>query len=258
MERFRTLFADDPEVAIPRAYRELSTGARAHDGASRGLSAAGHHGARGRPGAQGLDRGVKLFRLLWRQMLEFGVLHADPHPGNYLVTHHPTLGILDFGSVRVFEPADAPGLSAAGARPHGRRRRRDRRGVPGARLRRSGSGPRAVRRPCCTSSASRSWSTAPFDPNAVRHRGARHADRADHDRRTGSTGPRDTRCFCSARSSGSTATLEGLRHRSQLASHLRGRSCRPCPTTRGPHEAFVRACPPSAAIAPASSPTSPS
>jgi predicted unusual protein kinase regulating ubiquinone biosynthesis (AarF/ABC1/UbiB family) len=46
----------------------------------------------------------KLFRLLWRQVLEFGVLHADPHPGNYLVTHHPRIGILDFGSVRVFEP----------------------------------------------------------------------------------------------------------------------------------------------------------
>jgi predicted unusual protein kinase regulating ubiquinone biosynthesis (AarF/ABC1/UbiB family) len=49
--------------------------------------------------------GLKLFRLIWRQMFEFGVLHADPHPGNYLVTHHPKLGILDFGSVRVFEPA---------------------------------------------------------------------------------------------------------------------------------------------------------
>jgi predicted unusual protein kinase regulating ubiquinone biosynthesis (AarF/ABC1/UbiB family) len=47
---------------------------------------------------------VKLFRLLWRQVLEFGVLHTDPHPGNYLVTHHPRLGILDFGAVRVFEP----------------------------------------------------------------------------------------------------------------------------------------------------------
>src|SRR5262249_58452768 len=47
---------------------------------------------------------LKLFRLIWRQMFDFGVLHADPHPGNYLVTHHPKLGILDFGSVRVFEP----------------------------------------------------------------------------------------------------------------------------------------------------------
>jgi predicted unusual protein kinase regulating ubiquinone biosynthesis (AarF/ABC1/UbiB family) len=47
---------------------------------------------------------VKLFTLLWRQVLDFGALHTDPHPGNYLVTHHPRLGMLDFGSVRLFEP----------------------------------------------------------------------------------------------------------------------------------------------------------
>ncbi len=40
--------------------------------------------------------------LVWRQILEFGVLHTDPHPGNYLVTYHPNLGILDFGSIRRF------------------------------------------------------------------------------------------------------------------------------------------------------------
>jgi len=44
----------------------------------------------------------KYFRTVWRQILEFGVLHTDPHPGNYLVTYQPRLVILDFGSVRVF------------------------------------------------------------------------------------------------------------------------------------------------------------
>jgi predicted unusual protein kinase regulating ubiquinone biosynthesis (AarF/ABC1/UbiB family) len=44
----------------------------------------------------------KYFRLVWRQVFEFGVLHTDPHPGNYLVTYHPKLAILDFGSIRVF------------------------------------------------------------------------------------------------------------------------------------------------------------
>ena len=104
MDRFRSLLADDPEVRIPRAHRALSTG---HVLTMERLE--------GYPlqdiMAPGVDQdvkdwtGVKLFRLLWRQMLEFGFLHADPHPGNYLVTHHPTLGILDFGSVRAFEPA---------------------------------------------------------------------------------------------------------------------------------------------------------
>ena len=46
---------------------------------------------------------IKYFQVLWRQIFEFGILHTDPHPGNYLVTHHPHLCMLDLGSVRVFE-----------------------------------------------------------------------------------------------------------------------------------------------------------
>ncbi len=44
----------------------------------------------------------KYYELVWRQILEFGVLHTDPQPGNYLVTWHPRLAVLDFGSVRHF------------------------------------------------------------------------------------------------------------------------------------------------------------
>jgi predicted unusual protein kinase regulating ubiquinone biosynthesis (AarF/ABC1/UbiB family) len=46
---------------------------------------------------------VKLFRLFYRQLLEFGVVQTDPHPGNYLVTHHPKICMLDFGCVRTLE-----------------------------------------------------------------------------------------------------------------------------------------------------------
>src|SRR5262245_51752291 len=44
----------------------------------------------------------KYFRVVWRQIFEFGTLHTDPHPGNYLVTYHPKLAMLDFGSIRIF------------------------------------------------------------------------------------------------------------------------------------------------------------
>src|SRR5262249_37539076 len=98
------LFADDREVTIPRVYRELSSdrvltlefleGYPLQDIMAPGVD-------------EGLKRWVaeKLFRMLWRQVLEFGVLHADPHPGNYLVTHHPRLGRPDCGSVRICGPA---------------------------------------------------------------------------------------------------------------------------------------------------------
>ena len=103
VERFRRLFASDHEVVVPRVYPALST--------KRVLTL---ELLEGYPlqdvMAPGVDEDLKrwlaeqLYRLFWRQVLEFGVLHADPHPGNYLVTHHPRIALLDFGSVRVFEP----------------------------------------------------------------------------------------------------------------------------------------------------------
>jgi predicted unusual protein kinase regulating ubiquinone biosynthesis (AarF/ABC1/UbiB family) len=103
LELFRRLLANDREVVIPRVHRPLTT--------RRVLTM---EYLEGYPiqdiMAPGVDPelqdwvAVKFFRLFWRQVLELGVLHTDPHPGNYLVTHHPRLAILDFGSVRVFEP----------------------------------------------------------------------------------------------------------------------------------------------------------
>ncbi len=102
LTRFRTLFADDPEVEVPEPFPEFSS--------RRVLTM---RALAGYPLndilAPGVDQelkdwvAVKYFRILWRQVFAFGVLHTDPHPGNYLVTHHPRLCMLDLGSVRTFE-----------------------------------------------------------------------------------------------------------------------------------------------------------
>jgi predicted unusual protein kinase regulating ubiquinone biosynthesis (AarF/ABC1/UbiB family) len=55
-------------------------------------------------------------------VLEFGVLHADPHPGNYLVSHHPRIGLLDFGSVASSSPRSAPAICGSARAPRARRR----------------------------------------------------------------------------------------------------------------------------------------
>src|SRR5262249_35474612 len=100
--RFRALFADDPEVVIPEPVAEFSS--------RRVLTM---HALDGYPLqdilAPGIDQelkdwvAIKYFQVLWRQILEFGTLHTDPHPGNYMITYHPHLCMLDLGSVRVFE-----------------------------------------------------------------------------------------------------------------------------------------------------------
>ncbi len=112
---FARLLSDDPEVMIPRVFPELS---------SRRVLTMTY--LDGYPltdvFAPVVDPGLKswvvrkYFTLIWRQILEFGVLHTDPHPGNYLVTYHPRLGILDFGSIRRFpEPIRKANLKLARA-----------------------------------------------------------------------------------------------------------------------------------------------
>lgn len=98
---FQRLFADDDEVLIPRVYPDMSSrrvltmeyldGYKLQDILAPGVE-------------QSLKDwvSIKYFQMTWRQILEFGVLHTDPHPGNYLVTYHPKVAMLDFGSVRVF------------------------------------------------------------------------------------------------------------------------------------------------------------
>lgn len=102
LKKFRALFADDPAVVIPEPVAAFSS--------RRVLTM---HAVDGYPLndilAPGVDQSlkdwvaIKYFEVTWRQIFEFGTLHTDPHPGNYMVTHHPRLCMLDLGSVRVFE-----------------------------------------------------------------------------------------------------------------------------------------------------------
>jgi predicted unusual protein kinase regulating ubiquinone biosynthesis (AarF/ABC1/UbiB family) len=115
LTRFRACFADDPDIVIPRPVPELSS--------RRVLTM---HAVEGYPLndilAPGVDQSlkdwvaIKFFQVTWRQIFEFGILHTDPHPGNYMVTHHPRLCMLDLGSVRVFdEPTRRAYLDLAAA-----------------------------------------------------------------------------------------------------------------------------------------------
>ncbi|HUI25505.1 MAG TPA: AarF/ABC1/UbiB kinase family protein, partial [Candidatus Kryptonia bacterium] len=112
---FQKMFRDDDEIVIPQVYPDFSS--------RRVLTMTR---VEGYPFADILSPGVeqslkdwvalKYFRTVWRQVFEFGILHTDPHPGNYLVTFHPKLVILDFGSIRIFpEPIRAAYLGLARA-----------------------------------------------------------------------------------------------------------------------------------------------
>ncbi len=96
--RFRRNFADDPDVLIPGTFAELMServivmeyieGVRIDD--IKAIEARGHDRRRL------ADAGVSAY---FKQILEHGFFHADPHPGNILVTPAGTIAFLDFGQV---------------------------------------------------------------------------------------------------------------------------------------------------------------
>ena len=98
---FQRLFAKDDEVIIPRVYLDFSS--------RRVLTLEFIDGYKLQDVlAAGVDRelkdwvAIKYFEITWQQICSFGALHTDPHPGNYLITYHPKMAMLDFGSVRFF------------------------------------------------------------------------------------------------------------------------------------------------------------
>ncbi len=52
----------------------------------------------------------RLLQCFLAQILEDGVFHADPHPGNVLLAEDGTLNLLDFGSTGILDPATLEAL----------------------------------------------------------------------------------------------------------------------------------------------------
>jgi len=104
IEEFRRLLRDRDDVRIPRVYRELST--------KRILTLEFIEGRhlrdylKTKPSQEERDAiGERLLDLFFRQAFDFGLLHADPHPGNYLFLDGGRIGLLDFGCSKKFDAA---------------------------------------------------------------------------------------------------------------------------------------------------------
>lgn len=98
IKRFQELMKDRPGIIIPEYYSELTT--------PRVLVMRFYHGTKitefDRLKRQGIDVDRVLSRLIElyaQQILLDGVIHADPHPGNILVTRDEKIVLLDYGLV---------------------------------------------------------------------------------------------------------------------------------------------------------------
>lgn len=107
---FRQIFADDPDIYIPRIYEEYTTSRVLVMERLRGLKITDLDGL-----AQvGLDRrrlAANSVRLMLEEMFAHGVFHADPHPGNLYVLADGRIGFIDFGMVGHLDEGLQEGLT---------------------------------------------------------------------------------------------------------------------------------------------------
>ena len=108
MRLYGHFFADRSDIAIPEPVEALST--------KRLLSMTWLEGSsllrfKAEPLAVRNRVAELLFDAWWRPMTHIGVIHGDPHLGNYSLTHEAQrLNLLDFGCVRVFPPSFVAGV----------------------------------------------------------------------------------------------------------------------------------------------------
>ncbi|MBN2233284.1 MAG: ubiquinone biosynthesis protein UbiB [Deltaproteobacteria bacterium] len=98
IDRFEQLFAADETVSMPRVFWEHTSGAILVMSWVDGIKI----DEREKLEAAGLDPRViagKGASLILRQILEFGIFHGDPHPGNLYVLPGNVIAPLDFGIV---------------------------------------------------------------------------------------------------------------------------------------------------------------
>jgi predicted unusual protein kinase regulating ubiquinone biosynthesis (AarF/ABC1/UbiB family) len=62
------------------------------------------------PTARRNDIALRMFRLWYVPFYHYGVIHGDPHLGNYTVTPDGTVNLLDFGCIRVFPASFVRGV----------------------------------------------------------------------------------------------------------------------------------------------------
>jgi len=107
MRLYREILKDEPGVAVPRPLPELST--------RRLLTMTWLDGGpileiAKAPLAVRNQIALRMFRIWYVPFYYYGVIHGDPHLGNYTVAPDRTVNLLDFGCVRVFPPSFVKGV----------------------------------------------------------------------------------------------------------------------------------------------------
>ena len=109
MALYRRMLAREKHVHLPEPVLELST--------KRLLTMSWIEGKpimevlAGKPSLELRNRiALNMFRAWYVPFYEYGVIHGDPHLGNYTMRANGDVNLLDFGCIRIFEPKFVQGV----------------------------------------------------------------------------------------------------------------------------------------------------
>ena len=98
IERFRGTAADDPNLYFPKVYPELTSPGVLTMEYVRGIKVSDLDALR-RAGSDCRLIAARGARVFLREVVEQGLFHADPHPGNIIILPGNVICLLDFGMV---------------------------------------------------------------------------------------------------------------------------------------------------------------
>ena len=106
---YRSMLSKYKEIILPEPVKELST--------SRLLTMTKTSGAKVMDFIKNTeDKKLKnklalnMFKAWYVPFYEYGVIHGDPHLGNYTIMKNANLNLLDFGCIRIFKPKFVTGV----------------------------------------------------------------------------------------------------------------------------------------------------
>lgn len=95
------MLRDEPSVHVPEVVDELSTGRLLTATWMEGRKILSYKDAAPEVRSQ---LALNMFRAWYVPLYHYGVIHGDPHLGNYTVREDLSLNLLDFGCIRLFPP----------------------------------------------------------------------------------------------------------------------------------------------------------
>ncbi len=107
MRLYAIMLADREDIAVPESVAALSTRRLLTMTWLEGHPIVDHAKS---PLAVRNRISTALFKAWWRPFARFGVIHGDPHLGNYTVRDDNGINLLDYGCVRTFTPEFVAGV----------------------------------------------------------------------------------------------------------------------------------------------------